>query len=236
MSAPQLTVATNGGAPVLADQLNTYVQSCDNVSELRGFVGITGMQVFIRGTTNPNDGGQGNFYWNSTGTAADDNGVTTVVPTGSGSGEWTRITTTPSGGNLSVSGTLTVTGSTTLNSTLTVAGATTFESTVQGFLNAFNNQVGTAYTLQASDCGIVVTFNNSSAVTVTLPNSLPVGFNCECINLGSGKVTFTAGSGSTLNNRSSQTSIAGQYGAVGLTVTSNAGNAAVYNLAGDTSS
>ncbi len=50
------------------------------------------MQVFIRGTFTVGDGGQGNFYWNALGTAPDDGGLTTIVPTGSVVGVWTRLT------------------------------------------------------------------------------------------------------------------------------------------------
>ena len=91
MSAPDLTIQTDGGSPVTGDQLNTYEQTCDNISQLRGFIGTQGIQVYVRGKTNPNDGGQGPFYWNATSTASDDNGATTVVPYGSTSGVWTRL-------------------------------------------------------------------------------------------------------------------------------------------------
>ena len=92
MSAPQLTIYADGVGTVSGDGLNTFTSSCDTAAELRSFVGIQGIQVFIRGTASPGDGGQGNFYWNINGTAADDNGVTTIVPSGAGSGEWTRLT------------------------------------------------------------------------------------------------------------------------------------------------
>ena len=106
---------------------------------------------------------------------------------------------------------------------------------IAGFAATFNNQSGTTYTLASSDAGKTVTLNNASAITVTLPNSLPAGFTCECIQLGAGQVTFSAASGATLNNRQSQTKIAGQHGAARLAVTANSGGtAAIYNLAGDT--
>lgn len=94
MTAPALNVYVNGGPSVSGDGFNTFCQTCDSVANLRGFVGVQGVQVYMRGTLVPNDGGEGNFYWNSTGSAADDNGVTTIIPSGSvaGSGEWTRIT------------------------------------------------------------------------------------------------------------------------------------------------
>lgn len=102
MSAPQLTAYADGVGTVSADGLNTFVSSCDTAAELRGFVGIQGVQVYIRGTAAPNDGGQGNFYWNASGTAPDDNGATTVVPYGSGSGEWTRLNATNQNAVISV--------------------------------------------------------------------------------------------------------------------------------------
>lgn len=84
-----------------------------------------------------------------------------------------------------------------------------------------NVQTGTTYTLQTSDNGKIVTLNNASAVTVTVPSGLGSGFNCTLIQLGVGTVSVSA-SGTTINNRNSHTSIAGQYGsATLLSYTSN---------------
>lgn len=83
--------ATAGQGVITADNLNGVNQTCDNASQLRTLTGVTGMQVYIRGTTTIADGGQGNFYWNASSTAADDNGVTTIKPTGASSGAWTRL-------------------------------------------------------------------------------------------------------------------------------------------------
>jgi len=106
---------------------------------------------------------------------------------------------------------------------------------ITDFTATFNNQTGTTYTLAASDNGDVVTLNNASAITVTLPNNLAVGFNCRLIQLGAGQVTVSAAAGATVRNRQTQTKIAGQYGEASLIVTSNtSGVAAIYNFAGDT--
>lgn len=129
-----LQVYVAGGSGVSPDNLNTFQQTCDSMAILRSFVGITGVQVFVRGTAVPNDGGQGEFYWNAGGIAPDDNGITTVVPNGSTptSGEWTRIaaagtiSTLSVTGNATIGGTLAVTGATTLSNTLGVAGVATF--------------------------------------------------------------------------------------------------------------
>ena len=94
MAVPTLSTYAQAGAPVSGDQLNTFGQTCDNVAQLRAFIGLTGIQVFMRGYVSPNDGGQGFFYWNAGGANPDDGGVTTIVPAGSSAGEWTRITGT----------------------------------------------------------------------------------------------------------------------------------------------
>ena len=94
MSAPALQVQINGNSTLSGDNCNTYQQTCDTAAQLRGFIGVPGVQVYMRGQSAPADGYQGVFYWNVSGNAADDNGVTTVVPNGSGTGEWSRIVNT----------------------------------------------------------------------------------------------------------------------------------------------
>lgn len=104
---------------------------------------------------------------------------------------------------------------------------------IAGFRTTFNDQTGTTYTVVSGDSGKTLTFTNASAVTVTLPNNMPIGWTAECVQGGAGQVSFTGGG--TIQNRSSQTKIAGQYGSVRLVVVTNAGGtSAVYNLAGDT--
>lgn len=98
MTAPSLNVYIQGQGSVDADNLNTFEQTCDNVADLRAFVGTVGLQVFIRGLVSPADGGQGPFYWNPTGTGPDDGGITNVVPTNAGLGCWTRIPISGGGG------------------------------------------------------------------------------------------------------------------------------------------
>lgn len=140
-----------------------------------------------------------------------------------------------SASNINATGTLKVDGATTLGSTVTLTGAATFGSTVAGFSTLFNNQVGTSYTFVSSDCGKTVTFTNGSTVSAMLPNNMGLGFTCEVIQLGAGQVSFFVNSGATLQNRSSQTKLAGLYAAGRLSVVSvGAGTSATYNLAGDT--
>lgn len=91
MVAPSLAAWFNGQGQVSADNLNTYMQTCNIASDLRGFGGTLGIEVYMRGFSAIGDGGQGVFYWNTGSTAADDGGVTTIVPNGSTSGAWTRL-------------------------------------------------------------------------------------------------------------------------------------------------
>jgi len=102
---------------------------------------------------------------------------------------------------------------------------------ILGFDCTLNDQTGTAYTILASDAGKVITCNNGSAVTVTVPASLGAGFTCSVVQKGAGQVTFAASS-TTINNRQTHTKIAGQHGVATLISTA----ADVFVLAGDTAS
>lgn len=92
----------------------------------------------------------------------------------------------------------------------------------------------TARTLSATERGCILTLNNASAVTVTLPNSSEIGYSLTVYQKGAGQVSFTAASGATLRNRQTHTKLAGQYAAATLFVEANAGSAAIWVLAGDT--
>ena len=59
----------------------------------------------------------------------------------------------------------------------------------------YNFQNGAGYTVAASDNGNMLLFTSSSAVTVTLPATLPVGFRCRVFVAGTGGLSIVAGSG-----------------------------------------
>jgi hypothetical protein len=98
------------------------------------------------------------------------------------------------------------TGATTLTGNLI---GTSTSSTIVNFGSVMNDQTGTTYTLTSADNGKIITLNNASAITVTVP-SLSVGFNCMIVQKGAGQVTLSA-SGVTISNRYSFTKTAGQY-------------------------
>jgi hypothetical protein len=179
----------------------TFGELAYDVTNKRLFIGITGGNALLTNT----DGGVASF-----------NGITGAV---------TGVT---------VGGTNVFTALNTFNAGISAAGGITFSGTVSsdtGYRissSALNTQTGTTYTFIAADNGEIVTFNNGSTTTVTVPTGLPVGFNCTAIQLGTGLVGFTAASGVTLNAYASGFKIAGQHGSAALI--SYASN--VYNLSG----
>ena len=74
-----------------------------------------------------------------------------------------------------------------------------------------NAQVGASYTIQASDYGQLITFNNSSPIAVTIPaaNGTFSTFNTLVSNVGTGTVTITP-AGGTINGGANYTLSNGQ--------------------------
>ena len=88
---PQLTVFANGSGVVTDQELNGFVQGGALLANLRAFVGLSGMMVWMVGTATAGDGGEGGFYWNASSTATDDGGLTNIQPNGILTGRWLRI-------------------------------------------------------------------------------------------------------------------------------------------------
>ena len=66
-----------------------------------------------------------------------------------------------------------------------------------GITPCLNTQTGTTYTLASTDAGCVVTFNNSSAVTLTIPAGLGAQFSAVIEQLGTGVITPSPSGGVT---------------------------------------
>ena len=92
---------------------------------------------------------------------------------------------------------------------------------------ALNTQT-TSYSLQPSDNGRIIVVNSATAVNITVPSGLAVGFNCSIVQIGLGQVTMVA-SGTTLNSASGL-KISAQHGA--LSIIGYLSN--VYNVSGNT--
>lgn len=133
--------------------------------------------------------GDGSTAWNSLGYTVTDGDISAVTAgTGlQGGGASGAVT-------LSIDSTVaTLTGSQTLtNKTLTAPQINL----------TFNAQTGTTYTFALTDNGQMVTANNASAQTYTIPpNSsvaFPDGTQINVIQIGAGQVTFAQGAGVTI--------------------------------------
>ena len=70
-------------------------------------------------------------------------------------------------------------------------------------LPLINAQTGTTYTLVLADAGKLVTLDNASAITLTVPPSSSVGYangtSIDILQKGTGQVTVVGGSGVTVN-------------------------------------
>lgn len=66
------------------------------------------------------------------------------------------------------------------------------------------------YSTVATDAGNTIN-STGSAITITIDNNLTAGQRIDFVQTGSGKITFAAGSGVTLNSKGSKLKTAGQY-------------------------
>jgi hypothetical protein len=81
---------------------------------------------------------------------------------------------------------------------------------------ALITEAGTTRTLAAGDNGKIIYCTSSSAVTISCPDGLAVGFNATIIQAGTGKVTLAASGTATLNSYSALLSTMGQYAVVSV--------------------
>ena len=90
---------------------------------------------------------------------------------------------------------------------------------------------GTSLTLDDTHSGKRLTFDNASAITVTLDTGLKAGFTVELEQIGAGEVQVSA-NGTTINSLNGDTKTAGQYAVVKLLQTATD----VFTFSGDTAS
>lgn len=85
-------------------------------------------------------------------------------------------------------------------------------TTVANAIVAMNAQTGTSYTLATGDIGDIVTCNNASAITVTIPAStFAIGDQINVMQYGAGQITFTPAATVTMRSSGSKTKTFGQY-------------------------
>jgi hypothetical protein len=139
----------------------------------------------------------------------------------------TSLTTTQAGSGLAKSG-----------ATLSLEGGVTIDTdgNLSGYGSEINAQSGTTYTLLGSDNGKIVTLNNASAITVTIPEtaseSIAAGFQCTFIQRGAGQVTFAKEGSDTIESKDSLLSLTGQH-SIATIAKITAGSPNTYGLYGD---
>ncbi len=96
-----------------------------------------------------------------------------------------------------------------------------------------NAQTGTSYTFTLRDMYRLVTLDNASPITATIPDHdeelFPVGAQLDVIQVGVGKVTFIASGDATIYSRDGNLSIAAK--SVGVSLIQRSEN--VWELLGD---
>ena len=104
-------------------------------------------------------------------------------------------------------------GNVTVADSLTVSGGLVAPLQISAYTNS-------TYTFVAGDAGKLVTSNNGSAQTLTVPPNSSVAFDVgttiTVIGIGAGKVTLAQGSGVTINSVDSEKAINGQHASVTL--------------------
>lgn len=80
---------------------------------------------------------------------------------------------------------------------------------------ALNAQTGTTYTTVLADDGKLITLDNASAITLTIPPNgtvaYGIGTQINIMQLGAGQVTIAPGAGVTLRSAGSKLKTSAQY-------------------------
>ena len=146
-----------------------------------------------------------NSYNSLTSTSSNWNSSYTTLT--SNSGDWISKNNTVLS-SLSVTQNVTVTG----NVVASVLSASRFT----GNSSTTNTQTTTNYNLLSSDNGKVLTFNNSNPITVNVLSGLGAGYSVSLIQLNTGQITISGGSGVTINSFGNVTKTAGQFAGASL--------------------
>jgi hypothetical protein len=82
-------------------------------------------------------------------------------------------------------------------------------------LVSINGQTGTAYNVGTADVGKLVTLNNASAQTITIPANASVAFaigdQINFLNLSTGTATFVAGGTAVIRSAGGKLKLSTQY-------------------------
>ena len=158
---------------------------------------------------------------------------------GTGSTAWTSLAyayTAGAQGTTGAQGASGTNGAQGLTGSQGATGAQGTTGTAGGGIAGFNAQTGTTYTLVAGDVNKLVTANNASAITITVPPSVYSANDVINVQqIGAGQVTFAAGSGVTITSNgatSAAPKIRAQYSACSI-ICSVGGATPSFTIIGD---
>jgi len=158
---------------------------------------------------------------------------------GTGSTAWTSLAyayTAGAQGTTGAQGASGTNGAQGLTGSQGATGAQGTTGTTGGGIAGFNAQTGTTYTLVAGDVNKLVTANNASAITITVPPSVYSANDVINVQqIGAGQVTFAAGSGVTITSNgatSAAPKIRAQYSACSI-ICSVGGSTPSFTIIGD---
>jgi hypothetical protein len=193
-------------------------------SSMADLLGGTTGQILSKATNADMD-----FTWIAN-DQGDITGITATSPL-TGGGTSGAITVGIQSASTSQSGAVQLSDSTSTTSSVLAATPTAVKSAydlaaaAMPKLLTFNAQIGTTYTLQASDALALVTASNGSPITVTVPPSVfSAGQQINLQQIGVGQVTFAAGAGVTITSAGATVAapkITKQYGAATIICTAS---------------
>jgi hypothetical protein len=110
--------------------------------------------------------------------------------------------------------------------TLTKLGTDGYPITTD--VSTINFQTGTTYTIQNGDNGRIVAFSNGSAITATIPDTVPNNFTCTLMQLGNGTVTIDNGGSLVLRNSQDFTTLLGRWSTASVIRVSNGNDLVIF--------
>jgi hypothetical protein len=127
------------------------------------------------------------------------------------------IQNTPIGNTNASSGSFTtIVASGNITATGNLTGGNSSSSSISGFA-ANIVSISADYPITSADNGKVIQSTGGTAITITIPNSLPNGFNCTVVQMGSGQITFSRSTFTpSIINRTGFNKTASQYSVVSI--------------------
>ncbi len=127
------------------------------------------------------------------------------------------IQNTPIGNtNASTGSFTTIVASGNITATGSLSGGNSSTSNISGFA-ANIVSISADYPITSADNGKVIQSTGGSAITITIPNNLPNGFNCTVVQMGIGQITFSRSTLTpTIINRTGFNKTASQYSVVSI--------------------